>query len=105
MALGTAASSRDARIAGALYVAWLIMGVVRAIYVPLTLFGGGAAASTARILEHEATFRFAMVTDLATAVLTLFLVLALYRGETSASTSARSCSGWRCSPSRSLRAE
>jgi hypothetical protein len=79
LALDTAASSRDARIAGALYVTWAIMAVVRAIYVPLTLFGGGAAATAARILEHEATFRLAMLTDLATAVLTLFLVLSLYR--------------------------
>lgn len=81
MALGTivstAASSRDARIAGSLYVAFISMAVVRAIYIPISLFFPGNAA--ARILEHEGTFRIAMLTDLATAVLTILLVLALYR--------------------------
>lgn len=77
MALGKAASSRDARIAGALYVAFFFMAVVRAIYIPILLFFPGNFAS--RILEHEGTFRFAMLTDLAAAVLTILLVLALYQ--------------------------
>lgn len=71
------ASPRDARIAAALYFAWFIMAVVRAIYIPVSLFFQGNA--TARILEHEATFRLAMLTDLTAAVLMVFVALALYR--------------------------
>jgi uncharacterized membrane protein len=53
------------------------MAVVRAIYIPVSFFFQGNAA--ARILEHEATFRLAMLTDLTAAVLMVFVALALYR--------------------------
>src|SRR4030088_972625 len=56
-----ARSSKDARIAAALYFACLIMGVGRAVYLRLSLFFPGNAA--ALILQHEPTFRFAMLTE------------------------------------------
>jgi len=72
-----APSSKDARIAAALYFACLIMGVVRAIYIPLSLFFPGNAA--ALILQHEPTFRFAMLTELTVAALMVVVALAFYR--------------------------
>jgi Domain of unknown function (DUF4386) len=53
------------------------MAVVRAIYIPVSLFFQGNAG--ARILAHEATFRLTMLTDLRAAVLMVFVALALYR--------------------------
>ena len=47
LALGTlsiGASPRDARITAALYFAWFILAVVRAIYIPVSLFFQGNAA-------------------------------------------------------------
>jgi hypothetical protein len=51
--------SRDARIVAALYVGWLIIGTVRGYMSDPALLPGNAAI---RILEHETTFRLAMVT-------------------------------------------
>lgn len=77
------ASSRDARIGGALYLAWLPMGCVRAVYVQFTLLAGSfaaghAAATTQRIAENEMTFRLAILADIATGVLLAFVVLTIY---------------------------
>lgn len=57
--------ARDARIAGALYVAALPIGCVRPVYVQFTLlagsFGAGhAAATAARIVDNEMIFRRGM---------------------------------------------
>ena len=56
LALGTVsigASSRDSRIAAALYFAWFIMAVVRAIYIPVVFLQSGC-------LQH---FRFVALED------------------------------------------
>ena len=78
------ASSRDARIAGALYVAALSVGLVRAVYVQSTLLRGSmgadhAAAVAERIVANEMTFRLAMLADIATGLLFVFVVLTMYR--------------------------
>jgi hypothetical protein len=77
------AFSRDGRIAGALYLVSLPLGCVRAVYVQGTLlagFGGDhAAATAARIVANEMTFRLAMLADIATGVLLTLVVLTLYR--------------------------
>ncbi len=78
------ASLRDARIAGALYLAALPLGCVRAVYVEFTLLAGSlaaghAAATAKRIVENEMTFRLAMLADIATGVLMVLMVLMMYR--------------------------
>jgi hypothetical protein len=71
--------SRNARIAGLLYLT-LFSAPLRLIYIPGKLFVHGDAAATAsNIAAHELLFRFGIVGDLLTAVCSIFLLLALYR--------------------------
>lgn len=79
MAAVTTPSARDARIAGALYFAWLASGCVRSVYIEFTLMGGGADATAARLVANDTTFRLGMLSDIATGVLLAFAVLAMYR--------------------------
>ncbi len=72
--------SKDARIAGALYVLASAVGIVRLVYIPNVLVVSGDAAATAsNIAAHESLFRFGIFTDLVASVLFLFLTFALYR--------------------------
>lgn len=76
--------SRDGRIAGALYLVSLPLGLMRSVYVQNTLLAGSfaanhAAATAQRIVENEMTFRLAMLADIATGLLLGFVVLAMYR--------------------------
>ncbi len=72
--------SRNARIAGFLYLLDVLIAPFRLIYIPKTLFVSGNAAETAsRIVAHESLFRLGMASDLFCGVLEIFLVLALYR--------------------------
>jgi len=74
------ARSRQARVAGALYLLASAVGVVRLLYIPTKLIvGGDAAATAANLRAHEALFRWGLATQLAGAVLWLLVVLALYR--------------------------
>jgi hypothetical protein len=71
---------RDARVAGALYVAASLVGALRLIYIPEKLFvSGNAAATAANIASHELLFRLGILSDLFGSVLFLFVTLALYR--------------------------
>ena len=68
------------RVAGLWYLALVIIGPLRLIYIPGKLFVSGNAAATANnIAAHEWLFRFGMVGDLIGAVVLIFLVLAFYR--------------------------
>jgi Domain of unknown function (DUF4386) len=72
--------SKNARVAGLLYLLGSLFGVVRLIYVPNTLFVYGNATATAKnIAEHELLFRFGIVSYLLCAALWIFVTLALYR--------------------------
>jgi hypothetical protein len=72
--------SKNARVAGLLYLVGSLFGVVRLIYVPNTLFVYGNATATAKnIAEHEVLFRFGIVSYLLCAALWIFVTLALYR--------------------------
>ena len=72
--------SKNARIAGLLYVAASAVGVVRLMYVPKALVvSGNAAVTAANIAAHESLFRIGIVCNLVGAVLWLFVPLALYR--------------------------
>jgi hypothetical protein len=72
--------SKNARIAGLLYLVGSLFGIVRLIYVPNTLFVYGNATATAKnIAEHELLFRFGIVSYLVCAALWIFVTVALYR--------------------------
>ena len=72
--------SKDARIAGLLYILASVIGVLRLIYIPNTLFVyGNATATAANIRAHELLFRLGVVSGLVAAVLWLIVPLALYR--------------------------
>ncbi len=72
--------SRNARIAGLLYILASIVGVVRLIYIPNALFvSHNAAATVSRITAHEMLFRWGIVSQLMAAVLWMCVPLALYR--------------------------
>jgi len=72
--------SKNARVAGALYVAASVVGAVRLLYIPSHLFvHGDAAATAANLAAHESLFRFGIVSTLIGAAIWLFVPLALYR--------------------------
>src|SRR5437660_6695008 len=71
--------SRNARIAGLLYLT-LLTAPLRLIYIPSKLFVTGNASATANnIAAHETLFRLGILSDLFTATMAIFLTLALYR--------------------------
>ena len=71
--------SRNARIAGLLYLT-LMTAPLRLIYIPGKLFVSGNASATANnIAGHEMLFRLGIVSDLFTGTMVIFLTLALYR--------------------------
>lgn len=71
--------SRNARIAGLLYLT-LLTAPLRLLYIPGKLFVAGNASATANnIAAHETLFRLGMVSDLFSATMAIFLTLALYR--------------------------
>jgi hypothetical protein len=72
--------SKNARIAGLLYVAASAVGVVRLMYVPKALVvTGNASVTAANIAAHESLFRIGIVCNLVGATLWLCVPLALYR--------------------------
>jgi Flp pilus assembly protein protease CpaA len=74
------ALSKNARVAGLLYIVASAVGIVRLLYVPNALFvRGNAAATAANIAAHEPLFRFGIFCYLLGGVIWLFVPLALYR--------------------------
>jgi hypothetical protein len=73
-------TSKNARIAGFLYLLLAIAGPLRLMYIPTTLFvHGNAAATTSNIVAHETLFRLGIVSDLFCGIIIIFITLALYR--------------------------
>ena len=71
---------KAARVAGGIYLSEVLVGPFSLIYVPNALIvTDDAAATAARILAHETMFRLAILADLIDGVLSIFLMLALYR--------------------------
>ncbi len=71
--------SRNARVAGLLYLT-LMTAPLRLIYIQDKLIVSGNAAATANnIAAHETLFRLGILSDLFTATMSIFLALALYR--------------------------
>ena len=72
--------SRNARIAGLMYILASAVGVLRLMVIPAKLIvHGDAAATAANIVAHQTLFRWGIVTGLLSAALWLFVPLALYR--------------------------
>jgi hypothetical protein len=72
--------SRNARIAGLLFIVSSALGMVRLLYIPNTLFSSDDATTRAgNIAAHELMFRFGIVSELLSAALWIFVPLALYR--------------------------
>ena len=68
------------RVAGIWYLLLVLAGPLRLIYIPNKLFVHGSAAATVNnIATHEWLFRLGIVTDLACAVILIFLTLTFYR--------------------------
>jgi uncharacterized membrane protein len=73
-------TSKNARVAGLLYLLLTIAAPIRLIFIPKALFVSGNAAATANnIAAHEPLFRFGIAGDLFCGTILIFLVLALYR--------------------------
>jgi len=73
-------TSRNARIAGFLYLLLVIAGPLRLMVIPTKLFVHGNASATAgNIAAHETLFRFGIVGDLFCGTIIIFIALALYR--------------------------
>jgi hypothetical protein len=73
-------TSKNARIAGFLYLLLVIAGPLRLMYIPSTLFVHGNASATANnIAAHETLFRLGIVGDLFCGTIVIFVALALYR--------------------------
>lgn len=73
-------TSKNARIAGFLYLLLAVVAPLRLIYIPTTLFVRGDATATANnIVAHEWLFRLGIVGDLLSGTFAIFVVLALYR--------------------------
>lgn len=73
-------TSKNARVAGCLYLALAMVAPLRLVYIPSTLFvTGNATATAANIAAHETLFRLGIVADLFCGVILIFLTLALYR--------------------------
>ena len=68
------------RVAGFWYLLLALIGPLRLVYIPGTLFVHENPAATAEnIAAHEWLFRLGMVGDLGAGVILIFLVLAFYR--------------------------
>jgi len=73
-------TSKNARIAGFLYLLLVIGGPPRLMYIPSKLFvHGNASATAANIAAHETLFRLGIVADLFCGTILIFITLALYR--------------------------
>jgi hypothetical protein len=72
--------SKNARVAGTLYIVGSLVAVVRLIYIPTTLIvSENATATVSNITRHELLFRFGILSQLLTGALWIFVTLALYR--------------------------
>ena len=64
------ALSRNARVAGFLFIVASVIGVVRLVYIPNKLFVyGDATATAANVAARESLFRFGIVCYLVSAAL------------------------------------
>jgi hypothetical protein len=68
------------RVAGFWYLLLIVVGPLRLIYIPSKLFvQGNATATVNNIAAHEMLFRLGIASELAGAIILIFLTLAFYR--------------------------
>jgi len=80
MEINSSSLKNTARLAGLLYLIWIITGLFAMFYVPSQINMRGDAATTAQnILSNEFLFRTSIVNDLISSTLWVFMVLVLYR--------------------------
>lgn len=73
-------NKKAARIAGLLYLLFLVLGIFSFFYVPSKIFVDGNTTSTANnITAFESLFRIGIVSNLIGQIIFIFLVLALYQ--------------------------
>jgi Domain of unknown function (DUF4386) len=71
------AARNPGRVAGLWYLLLALLGPLRLVYIPTRLLVHGNAIATAKnIAAHRLLFRLGMISDLAAAVVLIFLVLA-----------------------------
>jgi Domain of unknown function (DUF4386) len=80
MGMNSSSLKNTARLAGLLYLIWIITGAYALFYVPSQINIRGDAVTTAHnILSHEFLFRTSIIIDLISSTLWVFMVLVLYR--------------------------
>jgi hypothetical protein len=80
MNMNSSSLKKTARLAGLLYLLWIITGLYAMFYVPSKINMRGDAATTAQnILSNEFLFRTSTVNDVISSTLWVFLVLVFYR--------------------------
>lgn len=73
-------TEKTARLAGLLYLIWIITGFYGIFYIsPKFIVLGDAAATAQNMLSNEFLFRTGIINDIISSTLWVFLVLALYR--------------------------
>ncbi len=73
-------SKNTARLAGLLYLIWILTGVYGIFFLPSQIFVEGDAAATAnKIIANELLFRTGIVNDIISNTLWIFIALILYR--------------------------
>ena len=73
-------NNKTARVAGLLYLAFLVVGIFSFFYVPSKIFADGNATLTANnIVANELLFRFGIAGNLIGQIIFIFLALALYQ--------------------------
>lgn len=71
---------KTARLAGLLYLIWIMTGIYGMFYIPSQINMRGDAVATAKnILSNEFLFRTSIVNDIISNTIWVFLVLVLYR--------------------------
>ena len=78
--MNSSSLKKTARLAGLLYLVWIMTGVFAMFYVPSQINMRGDAVTTAQnILSNELLFRTRIVIDLMSCTIWVFMVLVLYR--------------------------
>ena len=73
-------AKKTARLAGLLYLIWVLTGIYGVFYIPSqTIVPGDAAATANKILANEFLFRTGIINDIITNALWIFIALILYR--------------------------
>ena len=71
---------KTARLAGLLYLIWVITGIYGIFYVPSqTIVSGNAIATANKILANEFIFRTGVINDIISLTIGIFLLLTLYQ--------------------------